>query len=167
MTGQSLRVLLSIAAIGLLLAVFAGVGYWISWGGWVNVTVERQLVGPEEALALVLNGAPLTEIEHAVARSGKHVDEIAILGGSLLYWSIDEKRLDVARWLLDKGANPNGIHPSMVPLAQAIRKENVELVSLLVASGADPDLDMKYGITPRSIAVSIGNEEMLGLLNKP
>jgi ankyrin repeat protein len=131
----------------------------------VCVHGERHLVGPgEEAIKLLLWGEPLREIQKAVAESGKRVDDIHWMDESLLCWAADQERLDVAEWLLRKGANPNGIEHGESPLAAAIVRNNVPMLKLLLKWGADPDLRLPIGITPRSMAESEGNPEIIAAL---
>lgn len=131
----------------------------------INIHHEVKLVGPEEpALVLLNEGRSLDEIKEAFDKSGKHIDEIVWWGGCLLYWAADRKRLDVAEWLLSKGANPNGADPASTPLGAAIVREDVSMVKLLIKAGADPDLRSPSGITPRDIATTDGIPGILAAL---
>jgi len=149
-------------------ALLAAVVLLVCWTRpWVHVSVDRQLVGPgDEAMNLLLQGAPLDQIQAAVRRSGKHVDQITHLGGTLLFYATAEKRIDVAQWLLKEGANPNGVWNGFggAPLAEAISKQDVAMVRLLLAGGADPDLEMTGGTTPRKYAQSLDNPDILAAL---
>ncbi len=133
----------------------------------VTVTVNRRLVGPDdEAMDLLAQDAPLGQIQLAVRRSRKHVDQMSYLGGTLLYCAVEERRIDVASWLLTEGADPNGTYHGVggVPLEKAIRQGDTAMVRLLIDAGADPDLEMPYGVTPRLRAKKIGNTEILAIL---
>ena len=139
----------------------------------VNVSVQRRLVGPrDEAMTLLLRDASLEEIQVAFERSGKKVDDTSFLGGTLLYHSVAKRRPNVARWLLEQGANPNGTYADFggVPLEKAIRQEDIAMVRLLIQVGADPDLRMCDGWTsPRGEAEKLGNSTILAELppNEP
>jgi hypothetical protein len=136
----------------------------------IDIQYEQKLVGPEErAIQLLSEGRPLQEIKNAVQASGKAVDEISWWDGSLLYWAVDKKRLDVAEWLLAEGASPNGTHPSEAPLRAAIVREHVPMVELLIKAGADPDLPAQAGpvsTTPRDLAEAGGNPDVMAALPK-
>lgn len=163
MPGTVSRRALFVAVVVSMLGAFV---VWYFQPG-IEVTVHQELVGPDDrAISLLDKGASLTEIQRAVAESGKHVDQISWLGGSLLYHAVAERRTDVAKWLLAKGASPDGVDHSVLPLGRAIFNEDVGMVRLLVESGADPDIDMTFGLgeTPREIAKSIGNAEILSAL---
>ena len=126
-----------------------------------------------KAIMLLLEGWPLEEIQKAVAESGKGVDRISWLSGSLLYWAAGYKRMDVAQWLLDQGANPNGIaveqrrsisdYPRL-PLKVAIEKHDLPIVKLLLKAGADPDLRPVDQKSPREYADSLGDREIIAAL---
>jgi|WetSurMetagenome_2_1015567.scaffolds.fasta_scaffold95447_2 ankyrin repeat protein len=130
----------------------------------VRYTVRTELVGPSEPIILLRDEAPLEDIQAAVLRSGKKADQIATRGSTMLDLAVEEEREDVAKWLLQQGANPNGMPRGYPPLATAVSKGNLSLVTLLVEAGADPDLDMGDGMTPRSIAVNHGNITIIAAL---
>jgi ankyrin repeat protein len=73
---------------------------------------------------------------------------------------------DIARLLLDSGANPNidGGHGSTA-LRIAITNDDVEMVQLLLAYGADPALEDPAG-TPLKTAVNFSRPKILELLLK-
>ncbi|MGB2753929.1 MAG: ankyrin repeat domain-containing protein [Phycisphaerae bacterium] len=147
------------------LVVLVVVGAWAYFRPQIRFSVKRELVGPEdEAMSLLLSGASLQEIKDAVERSGKNVDEIRNYGCSLLFWAVSKNREDVAKWLLAEGANPNGVSQSASPLENAICRQNLTMVRLLLANGADPDADTGGGLTPRKIAEREGNPEILSAL---
>lgn len=153
------------AVVAVAMLAFGLIVAWVCFGPRISITERQELVGPDDpAIALLARDAPLAEIKTAVQESGKHVDQISWRGESLLYHAVLEKRIDVARWVIEEGANRNGLHRARVPLARAIRQQDVAMVRLLVRSGADPDFDMGYDITPREIAKSVGNAEILSAL---
>ena len=132
------------------------------------MVVRHELVGPDHAILLVRQGSSLADIQAEVRKSGKHVDQVQFLGQSLLCVAVRKKRYDVAEWLLTKqGANPNGVYFSGVPLASAIEQSDIEMIRLLLKFGADPDFDMRYDRTPRKIAESADNADILSLLPPP
>jgi ankyrin repeat protein len=131
------------------------------------ISTEYVLTGPphDPVIDLVKNWGSPQEIEAALAASGRDVNEVVQMGESLLMMAVMKEREDVAAWLLEKGANPNGAHPAFAPLAYAVKFESANLVKLLLEYGADPDLDVGDGITPRWIAARrAGNEEIRALM---
>ena len=85
---------------------------------------------------------------------------------SLLSQSAFDERVDLVRWLLRQGANPDGIAPGSCPLGYAVGKGNREIVKVLLDHGANPHLDMGGGMTPRTIAVVDSREEIIRLLDR-
>lgn len=136
----------------------------------LSISVDQQLIGPEDEVFQLLHGkAPLESIQASVAASGKGVDEFFWLHGSLLSTAAVERRIDVAEWLLQEGADPNGVMPAAPPLVYAIYDEDLEMVKLLLEYGADPDREIsphsdRKGFTPRSIALDRNNDQIIELL---
>ena len=158
---SKIAIYLVIFACAVAALILAAGGYT---GIRVSYEVKEELVVPEEPILDVLRGASLDAIKGAVARSGKSVDQITELGGSLLFYAVAQGRIDVAAWAISLGASPNGVYPTERPLAEAIYKHNSAMVKLLLQSGADPDADMWYNITPRKIAEKQGDADITELL---
>ncbi len=58
-----------------------------------------------------------------------------------LYYAVSRQHLDAARLLIDRGADVNaGLKVSGPPLKAAVAKSKLELITLLLAHGADPSL---------------------------
>jgi ankyrin repeat protein len=83
---------------------------------------------------------------------------------SALHFFATENRPDLVRWLLSKGANPNGAAPGDSPLHAAARLGHGEVCQALIQAGADPDLQDKLGETPLHKASSGGHVEVLTAL---
>lgn len=64
------------------------------------------------------------------------------LGWPELIFAIDREQYDIAKKLIDSGANPNAksIDGTQTPLSKAIEKGNAELVQKLIDKGADVNL---------------------------
>ena len=83
---------------------------------------------------------------------------------SPLAYAVKHGSIDVARYLIEKGAdiNDDEVYPS--PLKIAVRNKNVEMTSLLLDNGAIVDIcDAKHS-TPLQWAVFGGCEEIVKLL---
>ena len=90
---------------------------------------------------------------------------------SSLFYTVARGEAKIVRLLLDWKANPNlkdkdGVTPLM--LAADLSKETrLEIVSMLVAAGADPDVQTSYGDTALRIAArNESNETLLFLIDK-
>lgn len=131
----------------------------------ISIQAERQLARTDEnAVELLFQRRPLEEIRKAVEDSGKGIDNISWWSGSLLYWAAHKRRIDVAEWLLEAGANPNGIDLGRLPLFVAVVNGDVPMINLLVKSGASPDVGPASGATPRDAARTKGNPDVIAAL---
>lgn len=74
--------------------------------------------------------------------------------------------LRIARSLISHGANVNCSSPFETPLGSAIKRNYVDLIKLLVESGADVNLEFGSGYTyyPLTLAVNIRNIEVIRFL---
>jgi len=66
---------------------------------------------------------------------------------TLLNVAIDNKLTDMVRLLLDSGANPNKYNtieyqPSKIPLVHALNKRSYEIIDMLLAYGANPNIEI-------------------------
>jgi hypothetical protein len=159
---------------------------------FVHFSITHELTGPEnpEVWSLLEKGAPLEDIQHAVRSTDKPIEHIVWVGGSILECSIEENRSDVVLWLLNEGANPDGVYSRGGPLrvaihnkdedmvrlllehgadpnagkgdvmVSAIGEEDLGIIRLLLEHGADPDLDFGAGGTPRKLALDSENMEL-------
>jgi len=71
--------------------------------------------------------------------------------------AISKGEIKKVRVLLEQGADPNGIDDDMqwTPLTVAIENEQIEIIKLLLSSGAEINRRSKYGQSPLHIAVDI------------
>lgn len=65
--------------------------------------------------------------------------------------AVYSENLDVTRYLLEHGANPNP--PGYSPLLEAVMKGNIEMVQLLINNGANPHDQGKRTLTPLMAAI--------------
>lgn len=66
---------------------------------------------------------------------------------SALHFFATENRVEVVRWLLSKGANPNGTATGTSPLHSAAQLGHREICTALIQAGADFDLQDGLGDT--------------------
>lgn len=90
-------------------------------------------------------------------------------GYSALHFAAQEKRYDAARMLLEKGAvldipDKYGNTPLWTAIFNS--KDDIQLVRLFIAHGANPDHLNAARKTPRQLARTFGEPELLALLGK-
>jgi hypothetical protein len=76
-------------------------------------------------------------------------------GSTLLIEAVRAEDERLVRWALDKGVDINAVRPgknAATALIMAVRKKNVDLVSLLLSRGADPGISNKDGKTALDLA---------------
>lgn len=148
-----------IACAGL---VWAAVTYWPLH---VERTITHTLVGLDDPVfSLLRRDARLDEIQAAIAASGKGVDGHIEMGSTLLSRAVVKGRRDVALWLLEQGADPNGASPDTAPLGSAIWQDDLAMVKVLLDYGADPEKTVGFGETAMEMARDRGNRAIIDAL---
>ena len=95
---------------------------------------------------------------------------IAKFGGEAFRAAVSDGYAELARLLLEKGADINYHKPDMVfpyastPVTEATRSNNFLMVRWLIEQGADITIADKYGDRPYSVAVQNKNQEMADFL---
>ena len=85
-----------------------------------------------------------------------------------LFRVIDEGKIEVVRWAMEQGVDPNLESPKSgaTLLTEAISALQPAIVELLVQYGADPEFADDEGITPLELAQKTGNPAMMACLEK-
>jgi len=98
-----------------------------------------------------------------LVENGANVNHQDRIGYSALHFIAEKQMADMAKYFLDKGSNPNlqDIHGN-TPLWTAVfnSKETKDIVTLLVRSGANPDIVNKYDKTPRIMFQTFYNNDI-------
>ncbi|WP_317349377.1 ankyrin repeat domain-containing protein [Pusillibacter faecalis] len=113
-------------------------------------------------------------------RWGKRPENISVLeeagisvakfGGEAFRAAVSDGQAELAKLLLEKGADINYHKPDMVfpyastPVTEAARSNDFPMVRWLVEQGADITIVDKYGDRPYSVAVQNKNQEMADYL---
>jgi ankyrin repeat protein/mono/diheme cytochrome c family protein len=110
------------------------------------------------AAAMLPMGAPVVRL---LLEVGADVDSRSIVGQTPLFAAVGAS-VETTRLLLDKGANPNAVSQTGATPLMSVR--NSDVVSLLVARGADAAARSKRGETALADAASRGDLAAVKLL---
>ncbi|MFN7144147.1 MAG: ankyrin repeat domain-containing protein [Myxococcota bacterium] len=100
----------------------------------------------------------------ALVEGGADIDARTKAGATPLYLAVRANRYEIARYLLDRGADPDAAGTAGPPLAEAVAQGTPEMVRLLVQRGANPRVTDKTGATPLHAAVATGRIELVRAL---
>jgi len=113
---------------------------------------------------------PLTQqlVDQGVPVNYPNGDKTFTDAYSPLHTAINKGQLDIAHYLLEQGADPNGaigaIGMTFYPLSEAVYRENLAMVGLLLEFGANPNVnDTNNGIALKSASYR-NNEPLIKLL---
>ncbi|MYN28442.1 ankyrin repeat domain-containing protein [Duganella levis] len=93
----------------------------------------------------------LSEISH-LASEGFDIDAFDDLSRAPLHYAVEGDSYQAAQLLLELGANVNRHEEELIgetPLSLAVQGEYPEIVELMMAHGADPDIQGWVGLTAR------------------
>lgn len=125
-----------------------------SYDGWTALHLAAHFGQTDTARLLLDSGADVR------ARSRNPLDNMplhaAVAGGD---------RVELARLLLERGADPNAIqHGGYTPLHETAQNGSLEATRLLLDFGADPSIHSADGKTARQLAEEQGHTEVAALL---
>jgi ankyrin repeat protein len=161
MRGKAVCCGIALGAIALVVVIVAG------WIPMIYVSVTREYEFPSaggRVPSLLSRGASLREIQDAVKHEGGDVNTVGHGGTSLLWGAVLAGRCDVAEWVLQEGANPDGDDSDGLPLCSAVDREDEGMVDSLLRYGADPQVRMRSGQTPLDRAVENGNPRVIEMV---
>ena len=165
--------------------------FLLEHGADPDLAVERSLLltaarccGPEVVALFAGQAAQLSPKQKERAfqevRWGKRPENIPVLeqagitvakfGGEAFRAAVSDGYAELAKLLLEKGADINYHKPDMVfpyastPVTEAARSNNFLMVRWLVEQGADITIADKYGDRPYTVAVQNKNQELADYL---
>jgi ankyrin repeat protein len=83
-----------------------------------------------------------------------------------MFKGIQENDLELVKFYLKAGIDPNYQHPEFMalPIAESIRYDNIEITKLLLLNGAKPSIiEMESGLTPLDLAKKRKNQSVIDL----
>ncbi|MBD3850861.1 MAG: ankyrin repeat domain-containing protein, partial [Acidobacteria bacterium] len=104
------------------------------------------------------------EVAARLAEADTNPNVRTVDGSTLLMAAVRAEEVQLVQWALDHGTDVNAIRPeknNATALILAARKGNAEIVSLLLAAGADPDVANHEGETALDIAKGKDVKELL------
>ncbi|KAM0878224.1 hypothetical protein ACQ4PT_035023 [Festuca glaucescens] len=119
------------------------------------------------ALHLAAGGKKAEVCEFLVEDVRVDVDAVDMCGRTPLVWAITCKKgqMDIVRYLLDHGANPNNVdNTGCTPLHEAAKKGHCEAVELLVSRGAYVDPFSTHHGTPLHVAAQHNQDGAMKIL---
>lgn len=84
-----------------------------------------------------------------------------------MFKAIEEGDLEMVRYYLKIGVNPNYQHPEFLasPLIESIRNNNLDIARLILENDGDPEIKEVWGgDTPLSVAKAKNNQAAVDLL---
>jgi len=127
-----------------------------------SITIEEVIDG--DTLSHAIFDGNIKLVEKAI-ENGVDLEKVYVsyYGATPLVLAIGGGRMNIVKLLLEKGANPNSTI-STIPLHHAIGQGNIDIIKILLNGGADPTIKNYNGYDAIGIAQSVGNQDIVRLL---
>jgi hypothetical protein len=169
MSRRKVLVMGGVVVAGVLLPIL----WFVSPLPRITITEQYQPVRVAPPAIAMLDSAPLIDIQMEVEATGLHVDQIRTLWGeTILDAAAARGRADVVEWLVDQGADPDGKEGHRGgPLCSVVVFKDLRTLEVLLAAGADPDINESGAWSDRRTARSLAsqieeNEEVVALIER-
>jgi ankyrin repeat protein len=109
------------------------------------------------------------EVAHALLHAGADVNAAShnALKVAPLHSAVASRQTDLSRLLVEHGADVNAKQQEdFTPLMEAAQNGDLEIVNLLLASGADPQVVKSGGQTALDIAQAAGHQQIVDALRR-
>jgi uncharacterized protein len=120
---------------------------------------------PDKKLLKSAEMGNLSEVEKALNSGANLEARESRFGNTALHLAAFEGKIEVVRYLLDKGIDPNiQANDGITALIATCRKGHLDIAKLLVSRGADLNLADEAGITPLMAAAYSDNYDLVRFL---
>jgi ankyrin repeat protein len=99
------------------------------------------------ALIDAVRDGDIVSIKLLIEQGGTDVNRENWNGRTALFYAIDDKRVDICKFLLDHGAAVNKKYCGTTPLMLAIFKDSIDIIKLLLLSGANLNDESNFRMT--------------------
>lgn len=106
------------------------------------------------------------EMVKFLTNQGANIDDEVPGHGNALSVAARDGFLEIVKFLIQKGANVNAVVNNKTALLEAVSNGNYQVASVLLESGAKPDLEVENGLSPWVQASRDGDSQMIKLLKK-
>lgn len=104
------------------------------------------------------------QIVKILLEHGARTDVDNNTGWNALLYAIQNGNPEIVRELLAREKDVNALHGGVTPLYLAVLNKKLDVVQMLLAKGADPDVATRIGETPIALAVNNGDKQILDAL---
>ena len=99
---------------------------------------------------------------------GNDVNFVDEYGRTIIFYAVSSGSAEIVQDLIDAGAQVDFQDPyGNTPLWRAVfdLRGGGDVIKVLLAAGANPDLENKSGVSPRSLTTNIADFELPGIFN--
>ena len=150
--------------------------YVILWFAFATIISSCALISPSNhrtedytPVFAAAAGGDIATLREAVDKDPSLVNATEWDSATLLHDAVGQKHLDVARYLLDKGADVNAVtKDGLTPLHMAAQNGDIAMIMLLLEPGRKTKIDPidSKGWTPLDRAVKWGHPETAEFLRQ-
>lgn len=128
-----------------------------------NVTLQRGKY-QMSALHCATKGGHLAVVKVLLSADNSNLNALDGTGCTALYWATRKGHVKIAEYLLDQGADAEKTRADWRPLHTACTRDDLAMVTLLLAKGAHVNATMEFGITPLDFTATQGSVEVATVL---
>lgn len=109
--------------------------------------------------------AGLDRAEALLAERPRAMHARSLVGETVFHWMVVENEIEIARWLLDRGADiDNRTRFGDTPLSEAASLGHLEMCTMLLDRGANPRIINAHGYSALGTAATEDHADVVALL---